>query len=107
MMVASALRQKGYSVQSAYTGPDGLKTAQQWRPDVVLLDIGLPKLDGYEVARRLRADENMKGLKIIALTGYGRDSDIKMAREAGFDAHMTKPCDIDELQKIMTAPAQP
>ena len=110
MMLASALRGKGYAVQSAYTGPDGLKVAQQWRPDVVLLDIGLPGLDGYEVARRLRttfldgADSGkaFQG-RIIAVTGYGRDSDIDRAREAGFDAHLVKPFELNELEKLMTS----
>ena len=106
MMLASSLRHKGYSVQSAYTGPDGLKVALQWRPDIVLLDIGLPGLDGYEVARRLRAANGGGPLqqgrpRLIAVTGYGRDADVALAREAGFDAHMVKPYDFDELEKLM------
>jgi signal transduction histidine kinase len=102
-MLASSLRERGYSVQSAYTGPDGLRVAEQWRPDIVLLDIGLPGLDGYEVARRLRADpaKGAKDLRLIALTGYGRDADIAKAHEAGFEAHLIKPYDFDELEKLM------
>ncbi len=110
MMLASALREKGYAVQSACNGPDGLKVAEQWRPDVVLLDIGLPGLSGYEVARRLRtmplgeADGGKKFRgRIIAVTGYGRDSDIARAREAGFDAHLVKPYEFDELEKLLTS----
>ena len=102
--------EKGYAVQSAYTGPDGLKVTRQWRPDVVLLDIGLPGLDGYEVARRLRTvpldeahgGETFQG-RIIAVTGYDGDSDIARAREAGFDAHLVKPYEFDELEKLMTS----
>ena len=101
MMLASSLRQRGYSVQSAYTGPEGLKIAEQWRPDVIILDIGLPGLDGYEVARRLRTDESTRDVRIIALTGYGRDADVALAREAGFDAHLVKPYEFDELEKLM------
>jgi PAS domain S-box-containing protein len=103
MMLASSLRQRGYSVQSAYNGPDGLKVAQQWRPDVVLLDIGLPGLDGYEVARRIRSasEPELQQARLIALTGYGRDVDKDLAAEAGFDAHMTKPYDFDELVRAM------
>jgi CheY-like chemotaxis protein len=109
MMLAGSLRYKGYSVQSAYTGPDGLRVAQQWRPDVVLLDIGLPGLDGYEIARRLRAaaggsPAQLAGMRLIALTGYGRDTDVALAREAGFDAHMVKPYDFDELERLMVLP---
>ena len=111
MVLASALRKKGYAVQSAYTGPDGLKVTRQWRPDVVLLDIGLPGLDGYEVARRLRTmpldgtdgGETFRG-RIIAVTGYGRDKDIVRAREAGIDAHLMKPYEFDELEKLMMSP---
>ena len=104
MMLASSLRQRGYGVQTAYTGPDGLRVALDWRPDIVILDIGLPGLDGYQVARQLRAQPETKAVRLIALTGYGRDSDITLAREAGFDAHIAKPHDFDELEKLMTAP---
>lgn len=104
MMLASSLRQRGYGVQAAYTGPDGLKVARDWRPDVVILDIGLPGLDGYEVARQLRAHPETTGVRLIALTGYGRDADITLAREAGFDAHIAKPHDFDDLEKLMTGP---
>ncbi len=121
-MLCGTLRHKGYEVQSAYTGPDGLRIAQQWRPDIALLDIGLPGLDGYEIARRLRADhvyavgaegvQEARGgagggvrMKLIAITGYGRDDDIALAKEAGFDGHLVKPCDFDELERMMAAPA--
>jgi CheY-like chemotaxis protein len=89
-MLTNWLRHKGYAVRSADTGPDGLKIALQWRPDLVLLDIGLPGLDGYEVARRLRAGAKTSEARLIALTGYGRDTDVALAREAGFDAHLVK-----------------
>jgi CheY-like chemotaxis protein len=101
IMLTTSLRHRGYSVQSAYTGPDGLKVAQQWRPDVVILDIGLPGLDGYEVARRLRAEQSTSDARIIALTGYGRDADVELAREAGFDAHLVKPYEFNELERLM------
>ena len=106
MMFATLLRQQGYDVQAAYTGPEALKTAQQWRPDVVLLDIGLPELDGYEVARRLRSApiESATGqaMRLIAISGYGRDVDVALAREAGFDAHLVKPVDFKDLMRTMS-----
>lgn len=102
-MLSHALRGKGYGVQVAHTGPDGLRVAQQWRPDIVLLDIGLPGLDGYEIARRLRAEKTTSEMRVIAMTGYGRETDIKLAREAGFDAHLTKPFDFHEMEKLMAA----
>jgi PAS domain S-box-containing protein len=114
-MLCGALRHQGYIVQSAHTGPDGLRLAQQWQPDIAILDIGLPSLDGYQIARRLRAEQspqmNTPGgaaqpairMKLIAITGYGRDEDIVRAREAGFDGHMVKPCDLEKLELMMTA----
>ncbi len=118
-MLAGTLQHKGYSVQSAHTGPEGLRIALQWRPDIALLDIGLPGLDGYEVARRLRADAEVRAadprggagtagprIRLIAITGYGQESDIALAKEAGFDGHLAKPCDLDELEQMMTAPTR-
>ena len=111
MMLASILRHAGYSVQCAYTGPEGLKVAVEWRPDIVLMDIGLPGMDGYEVARRVRRDPGLSAAKqkvrLIALTGYGRDTDILLSREAGFDAHMIKPVDLNDLEKLLAAPNSP
>ncbi len=108
MMLASALRAKGYIVEVAYTGDEGLQIAHRWRPDIILLDIGLPGLDGYEIARRLRAGRGVNHDqastytgRIIALTGYGRETDIERALQAGFDAHVTKPYDLDKLEKTM------
>lgn len=104
-MLSELLRQSGYFVQSAHTGLEGLSVAQSWRPEIVLLDIGLPGLDGYEVVRRLRADPALgpagRSSKIIALTGYGQEADVILAREAGFDAHLVKPYEFDELEKMM------
>jgi CheY-like chemotaxis protein len=92
-------------VQNAHTGPDGLAAAVQWRPDIVIMDIGLPGLDGYEVARRLRSDPTLRNraekMSLIALTGYGQLTDIALTREAGFDAHLTKPYELDELEKLL------
>jgi PAS domain S-box-containing protein len=104
LMLATNLRHEGYPVRTAGNGPDALVVAQQWRPEIVLLDIGLPGLDGYEVARRLRADPGTKGARLIALTGYGRDADIALAREAGFDGHLTKPVEFKDIEKMMKAP---
>jgi CheY-like chemotaxis protein len=110
MMLSSTLQKKGYVVQVAYTGPDGLQVARRWRPDVMLLDIGLPGLDGYDVVRQLRTvplgetdgGERFQG-RIIAITGYGSDIDIARGHEAGFDAHLVKPFEFDELEKLMTS----
>ena len=100
-MLSSTLRHKGHSVQTAHTGPDGLKIAEEWIPDVLLLDIGLPGLNGYEIACRLRANESTSKIRLIALTGYGQESDRALTREEGFDAHLVKPYDFAELEKLM------
>lgn len=94
----------GYEVNVAYTGPSGVATAKAWKPDIVLCDIGLPGLDGYGVARELRQDPGTAGARMIAVTGYGGDDDRRRSREAGFDAHLTKPADPAALQQLLAMP---
>lgn len=108
-MLCGVLRHKGHTVQSAHSGPNALALAKQWKPDVCLLDIGLPGLDGYEVARRIRHDPALAAgdrprPRLIALTGYGRPSDVTLAREAGFDAHLIKPVDFADLDRLLLPP---
>jgi len=91
----------GYEVQTAYNGQTGLDTARRFRPQVVLCDIGLPGMDGYQVVRMLRQDEDLSSSYVIALTGYGRDEDQRQAHEAGFDLHMTKPIDYNNLRRTL------
>jgi signal transduction histidine kinase/DNA-binding response OmpR family regulator len=92
----------GYDVQTANNGSAGLEVAQRFHPQVVLCDIGLPGMDGYQVARTLRQDSNLSSAYIIALTGYGRDEDLRQAQEAGFDMHLTKPIDHNNLRRALT-----
>ena len=91
----------GYDVAVAHNGPAGLDLARQHRPDVVLLDIGLPGIDGYEVARRLRREPGLETIAVVAVSGYGREGDKQRAREAGFDRHLVKPVDPDELLALL------
>ncbi|MCE9558580.1 MAG: PAS domain S-box protein [Armatimonadetes bacterium] len=100
-MLSLMLQNKGFAVKFAYDGEKGLALAQTWKPNVVLLDIGLPGMDGYEVARRLRTDATLTRTKLIALTGYGRDTDIVLAFEAGFNAHLTKPYKFEILEGMI------
>jgi len=88
----------GHEIATAHGGREALAVAAAFAPDVVLLDIGLPELDGYEVARRLRA-----GARLIALTGWGSDADKQRSRDAGFDAHLTKPVDAATLAEVLAA----
>ena len=87
----------GYEATVAYTGPGGVKAAEQWQPDVVLCDIGLPRMDGYEVARRLRQNPSTAKARLIAVTGYGAEDDRRRSREVGFEAHLVKPVDPEQL----------
>lgn len=89
----------GTDVRVAYDGPAALEMAAAFRPQVVLLDIGLPEMDGYEVARRLRATE--LDAVLVALTGYGREQDRQRSAEAGFRAHLIKPPDLNALRRIL------
>ena len=94
----------GHEVHEAADGEQGLELAERVRPDLVLVDIGLPKIDGYEVARRLRARQLSIGKRwrLVALTGYGQPEDVRMAHEAGFDAHLVKPVFPAALQEALS-----
>ncbi|WP_119153397.1 PAS domain S-box protein [Caldimonas tepidiphila] len=101
-MLQTVLELQHHEVRLAHDGGSALAAEADWRPAVVVLDIGLPDIDGYEVARRLRARHaGQRGPLIVALTGWGQDSDRQRAREAGFDHHFTKPVDPDALQELL------
>jgi len=96
---------EGASVEATETGQEGLDRAEAFRPQVVLCDIGLPDMDGLEVARRMRDRAWFSATRLIALTGYGQPEDIRHALEAGFEAHLTKPINLDQLLALITATA--
>ncbi len=98
--LAALLSALGYETHTALDGETALASVDSFRPDVVLLDIGLPDLDGYEVALRLR-EEGAQELKLIALTGYGQEEDLRRAREAGFDQHLLKPVNLETLKNLL------
>jgi two-component system CheB/CheR fusion protein len=91
--LALLLKIEGHSVEMAHDGVAALEAVRKKYPDVVLLDIGLPRMDGYEVARRLRSMEDQRDTLLVALTGYGQTEDRRRSREAGFDHHLVKPVD--------------
>ena len=102
-VMAAVLELSGHEVGVAFDGPSGLQAAIDQRPDVILLDIGLPGLSGIEVAEGVRRQPTLERVVLVAMTGYGQESDRKRSREAGFDHHLTKPADFAELEKILAA----
>ena len=97
------LRLKGHEVFLAHDGPAALEEFQRSSPELALLDIGLPGIDGYEVARRARVLDPKHTCMLVALTGYGGDRERKMAREAGFDEHLVKPVPFDTLLALVAS----
>ncbi len=95
------LKYMGHTTRTAHDGLETLKVAEDFLPDVVLLDIGLPKLNGYEVCSRIRKQEWGQRMVLIALTGYGQDEDKLKSKEAGFNFHMVKPVDPAALGKLL------
>lgn len=91
----------GSDTTTAFDGLEAVETAADFDPDVVLLDIGLPKLNGYEVCRLLRQMPRTRPLVVVALTGWGQDQDRQRSQEAGFDAHLVKPVDPDALLRTL------
>jgi CheY-like chemotaxis protein len=99
--LAMLLRLDGHDVAVAYTGPAGVEAAKACEPHVVICDLGLPGLDGYGVAREVRRHPATARALVIALTGYGDPEHRKRSRAAGFDAHLTKPADLDTLRELL------
>ncbi|VTS00725.1 histidine kinase : Putative sensor histidine kinase OS=Variovorax paradoxus B4 GN=VAPA_1c17480 PE=4 SV=1: HisKA: HATPase_c: Response_reg [Gemmata massiliana] len=99
--LATLLEMTGHRVEVARNGPQGLEVAARLRPEVAVLDLGLPGMNGYELAGRIRAEPFGKDVTLIALTGYGQEEDRRRTREAGFDHHLTKPADLDALAAVL------
>jgi PAS domain S-box-containing protein len=99
--LAMLMRELGHDVRTAHDGPTALEAALDYRPDLVLLDIGLPGFDGYEVAKRIRQQAVLRNVVLVALTGYGKESDRQRAREAGFDHHLVKPARFELMKEIL------
>ncbi|HET9106196.1 MAG TPA: response regulator [Steroidobacteraceae bacterium] len=99
--LATLLQLSGHEVFTATNGGTALQSAERHQPEVALLDIGMPLLDGYEVAKRIRAQPWGQRITLVALTGWGQDSDRRRSREAGFDSHLVKPLDLDTLTDLL------
>ncbi len=102
--LALILQHMGNHTRTAYDGAEAVQAADEFRPDVMLLDIGLPTMDGHAVARKLREQPWGRSILLVAVTGWGQDQDRRQSEEAGFDLHMVKPLDIASLEKLMAGP---
>ena len=101
--LAKVLKVMGNEVRTAYDGAQGMMAAEEFRPDVAVFDIGMPKVNGYEACRRIREQPWGRGIVMIAATGWGQIEDRRRSSEAGFDHHVVKPVDIGTLMKLLTA----
>lgn len=100
-MMATLLELDGHEVRVAHDAESALAVAAQFTPDVGLFDIGLPEMDGYELARRVRGDERLPNMYLVAVTGWGEDDDRRRASEAGFDSYLMKPAEPDIVRRIL------
>lgn len=97
------LEMKGHEVRTAYDGPDAFRVLGTFRPALILLDLGLPGMSGFEVARKIRESSALAGVTLVALTGWGQEDDRRRTRAAGFDYHLVKPADLQEVERIVEA----
>jgi len=100
-LLTDMLAELGFEVKVALDGISALATAQAYRPDAVLLDIGLPVMDGYEVASCMRRVEGLSSVKLIAVTGWGQETDRRRSVEAGFDEHLVKPVEMEQICEVI------
>ena len=107
-LMEESLSALGHAVAVAHDGPSALRVARAFQPDTALIDLGLPVMDGYELARRLReAYGKPPHFRLVAVTGYGRESERRLSREAGFDEHLVKPVDAETLRQVLQAKEAP
>ena len=100
-MLKLLLEARDHEVVDAADGPTALEVIRTMRPDVAFIDIGLPIMTGYEIAQRIRAQRDLDGVFLVALTGYGALGDVLAVRNAGFDEHLIKPADLSRIERIL------
>jgi CheY-like chemotaxis protein len=105
--LALMLEALGHEARTAYDGARAIAVADEFRPDVILMDIGMPRFNGFQAAQRIRAQPWADRVVLIAITGWARDEDKRCSKEAGFDAHLTKPVDLKLLFRLLSAMNQP
>jgi DNA-binding response OmpR family regulator len=104
--LAALLRMVGHEVRIAYDGVEAVGVASEYRPDAVVLDIGMPKMSGYDVAKKLRAESTGRELTIIAVSGWGQEADKQRSRESGIDHHLVKPLEPSSLLRVLATSAR-
>ena len=104
-MLSMLLSMQGHHTKVAYNAEEALACTEEFTPDIALLDIGLPRTNGYELARQMRADSRLAGVRLIAITGYGRAEDRRRSAAAGFDDHLVKPVDLATLERSLATRA--
>lgn len=102
-MLCEVLGGYGCVTRVAYNGPAALEAAREFKPEIAILDINLPDMDGYEVARAIREIPELREIKLIALTGHSDPAHQRKAQQAGFDSHLVKPVDLDKLRRLIAA----
>jgi two-component system CheB/CheR fusion protein len=100
--LALLLRKLGHDARATYDGPAALRTAEEFSPEVILLDLALPKLDGYQLAASLRLLPRMQSACLIAVSGYGQEADMQRSQQAGFDRHLLKPVYLQQLNALLS-----
>ncbi len=100
--MAMLLKLLGNEVRTAHDGVEAVEAAEAFRPEVILMDVGMPRLNGYEATRRIREQPWGRSVTIIALTGWGQEGDKERSREAGCDGHLVKPVNLPDLEKLLT-----
>jgi CheY-like chemotaxis protein len=103
-MLSDLLGALGHVIQTAHDGPSALALLDAFRPEIALLDLGLPVMDGYELARAMRASPATAGTRLYAVSGYGQERDRARTKDAGFDAHFVKPVDLDAIVRAFEQP---
>jgi len=103
MSLSTLLQMSGNTTQAAQNGEEAISMAEQFRPEVILLDLGLPKVDGFEVCRRIRQQAWGKEMVVVALTGWGHDEARTKTNQSGFDMHLVKPVDPETLFLVLAA----
>lgn len=99
------LKASGHEVQAVHDGLSAFQVARDYRPNLILLDIGLPGMSGFEVAKKVREELELSKVVLVAMTGYGQESDKQHSQEAGFDHHLVKPADLSEVKQVLATVA--